>query len=166
MCCYKVDPIEWCMEARLTLPTLFQTCVKEFEIANWTGVRMIEMPSRLLLRTYIVFIYTGRPPQKNDDTMLSNFSFINFGQKSFPWTLFVIWWIIYHGATGERSNPIKSKYDKVMQTNPLEWVIIVTLVLNKVHYHIQCPTGTQTRLATQYFCRYPTRPNSVLKIIA
>ena len=84
--------------------------------------------------------------------MLSNFPFFNSGRKSFPWTLFVIWWIIYHGATGERSNPIKSKYDKVMQTNPLEWVIIVTLVLNKVHYHIQCPTGTQTR----HFFRYLT----------
>ena len=153
MCCYKVDPIEWCMEARLTLPTLFQTCVKEFEIANWTGVCMIKISSRLLLRTYILFIYTGRPPppeKKNDHAMLSNFSFFNSGRKSFPWTLFVIWWIIYHGATGERSKAIKSKYDKVMQTNPLEWVIIVTLVLNKVHYHIQCPTGTQTRLATQY----------------
>ena len=29
----------------------------------------------------------------------------------------------------------------------------------------QCPTGTRTRPATRYFLRYPTRPDSVLKII-
>ena len=29
----------------------------------------------------------------------------------------------------------------------------------------QCPTGTRTRPATRYFFRYPTRPDSVLKII-
>ena len=32
-------------------------------------------------------------------------------------------------------------------------------------YVKQCPTGTRTRHATQYFCRYSTRPDSVLKII-
>ena len=30
---------------------------------------------------------------------------------------------------------------------------------------VQCPTGTRTRPATRYFFRYPTRPDSVLKII-
>ena len=29
----------------------------------------------------------------------------------------------------------------------------------------QCPTGTQTQPDTRYFFRYPTRPDSVLKII-
>ena len=40
----------------------------------------------------------------------------------------MIWVIIFHGVTGDRSYSIKSKYDKVIQTNPLEWVIIVTLL--------------------------------------
>ena len=36
---------------------------------------------------------------------------------------------------------------------------------NCTKYVKQCPTGTRTRHATQYFCRYSTRPDSVLKII-
>ena len=28
----------------------------------------------------------------------------------------------------------------------------------------QCPTGTRTRPATRYFLRYPTRPDSILRI--
>ena len=45
---------------------------------------MIKISSRLLLRTYILFIYTGRPPppeKKNDDAMLSNLSFLILAER-------------------------------------------------------------------------------------
>ena len=57
----------------------------------------------------------------------------------------VICVIIYHGATRDQSYSIKSKYDdKVIQTNPLERVIIVTPLdmteVLRIVFHLTPPT--------------------------
>ena len=61
----------------------------------------------------------------------------------------MIWVIIFHGVTGDQSSSIKSKYDKVIQTNPLGRVIIVTLHMNEVlniciyNFHSPDPTNIE-----------------------
>ena len=86
----------------------------------------------------------------------------------------MIWAVIYHGAIGDQSYSIKSKYDnKVIQTNPLEGVIIVTLHMNEVlnlHYSRLTPptlrvTGWWGFLVEPRETTSRPRPGSVEKVV-
>ena len=58
----------------------------------------------------------------------------------------------------------KQEHFRMLVGMAVEEIDLEPFPVNNMNYE-QCPTGTRTRPATRYFFRYPTQPDSVLKII-